>query len=556
MTLGQVENAIIDDEIRTWLAALRAKGAFVWILFDACHSGTMVRGSEQERSRHIPIETLIPAAVLQQHEAGRERVRGQKTDTGILGLPDEAGEIVAMYAAQSFEQAPEGAYPLGSETVHGLFTYTLTQVLTESQSPVTYRELVERVTAKYRSVSRRQPTPLLEGGGLDRLVLGEETLTRPKMLLKGKDWDHPGRFLLRAGSLHGLQRGTILAVYPPAGAAHAETPVGHVKIVDLSPLTASVTPVEFDGMTPPQEEQLSPGSRCEAVFVDYGDLRLKIAIQAPLLKDAFELLAADRQFAALVERVDHDADWFVRMAEEQILLIPASGFATDVPPQFKLGAASDAPEILAKNVKDALLKIARAQNLMQIAARGSQRRARGTMNVGVEVDVLYFEDDFAEGTVVPPGSRVFREGDLIAFQVKNPSRLPIDVTLLIIDNSYGITSFYPLAGSQEDNRLAPGGSFITPLGEIEGGQFGPEQLVAIAVGVDQTRTGKIDFACLEQTALERVRGDARSATALDTPLGRLLETALYGEGAVRGVPRASLGNYALQMVNWRTMPRE
>ena len=42
---GGVENAIVDDEFGAAIDALRAKGAFVWVVFDACHSGTMDRGA-------------------------------------------------------------------------------------------------------------------------------------------------------------------------------------------------------------------------------------------------------------------------------------------------------------------------------------------------------------------------------------------------------------------------------------------------------------------------------------------------------------------------------
>ena len=40
---GAVTNAIADDELGRWIAAIRETGAFVWIIFDHCNSGTMTR---------------------------------------------------------------------------------------------------------------------------------------------------------------------------------------------------------------------------------------------------------------------------------------------------------------------------------------------------------------------------------------------------------------------------------------------------------------------------------------------------------------------------------
>src|SRR5205809_280088 len=62
-TTMHVKNAIIDDEIRDWLTAIRAEGASVWIVFDSCHSGTMTRGIG-ERMREIPMHELVPESAI------------------------------------------------------------------------------------------------------------------------------------------------------------------------------------------------------------------------------------------------------------------------------------------------------------------------------------------------------------------------------------------------------------------------------------------------------------------------------------------------------------
>ena len=44
--VGRVKNAVVDDEIRAWINDIRNSGAFVWLVIDACQSGTMARGAE------------------------------------------------------------------------------------------------------------------------------------------------------------------------------------------------------------------------------------------------------------------------------------------------------------------------------------------------------------------------------------------------------------------------------------------------------------------------------------------------------------------------------
>lgn len=588
---GRVPNSITDDDLREWLAAIRNKGAFVWITIDACHSGTMTRGApvEQERVRQLPAEVLVPKDVLaaaEKRALRQERTRGGAA-ASILGLSPEAGDMVAMYAAQSTELAPEKPLPSKADRAHGLFTYTLSEILLQSESTLTYRELIERVNANYRGSGRRQPTPLIEGGALDREVLGLKTWpSRPKMLLAGRDWEKPGTLQLKAGTLHGLTPGSVLAVYPPAGTEGTDRLSGYVEVAAVKPLLSSVKPVEFENMPAPGEDKLVSGSRCEVVFVHYGDLRMKIAVQQqkdagkmPALPGASETLAVQETYAPgegpeviesalqqldvqavqLVERVvtAAEANWFIRVVNDEILLIPVSGFSGEegVPPEFTLGNISQNAEILAEKFSYVLLSIARANNLLKLAAAGSSaKRFRGGVAVNVEL-IRYKDENDLEGEPVSyeTAGRILRPGDLIAFRVENPTKNTIDVTLLFIDSSYGIFTFFPEPGTLDDNRLPPGKILTTPRAEITGDTLGLEQLVTIAVKAEKDR---VDFACLEQPSLDRVRDlmSERGTNPLDSPLGKLMQTALFGEGAHRGMKKADVDNYALHLLDWRTMP--
>jgi S1-C subfamily serine protease len=591
---GSIENAIVDDEIRAWLTAIRDKGAFVSIIVDACHSGTMTRGGPQERERLVPAKDLIPQEILKAAEeraAQRERSRGEPSaEAGILGPSSATGDMVALYAAQSTEFAPELPLPLYSEKARpqGLFTYTLTQVLQQSQTPLTYRELVERVNASYRTW-RSQPTPMIEGEGMDREVLGlKEWPDRPKILLSnilGR------RIEVNWGNLQGLHEQSILAVYPPAGEKDADKVIGHVQVKEVEPLRSIVEPVTFNEVPPPPVKKLVSGCRCKIVFVDYGDMQMRIAVQTqtggngaeslethPVDKAPQPIESALRDIAKwsnnLVKRVDDPTktDWFVRVVKDNVYLIPASGWTRTVgtqpkggdsitPPQFKLGSLAKEEE-LATQLKSALTRIARARNLMYIATTGGGV-TRGAASVDVNVELLRFKDKTdRQGEVIPYGSsgRTLHVGDLVAFQVTNPSRQSVDVTLLFIDSGYGIKAIFPKPGIVDDNRLLPHDTFRTPLMRVSKDTTGLENVVTIAV---RAQTEKVDFSYLEQPTLEQVKGDAPHNRGLNSPLGQLLENAMYGKGSTwgmedtqlndRGMEDAQLNEHVVHLLSWQTI---
>ena len=84
----RVPNAIVDNEIGVWLRAIAAKRAFVWVIFDCCHSGTMTRGIEVVRE--LPPGTLVPSEELTGPGSGRPAAwkdRGQAAAEALRPCP-------------------------------------------------------------------------------------------------------------------------------------------------------------------------------------------------------------------------------------------------------------------------------------------------------------------------------------------------------------------------------------------------------------------------------------------------------------------------------------
>ncbi len=152
--------------------AIAAKRAYVWAIFDCCHSGTMTRGTE-----------VGPRAA-----AGNPRASGRAGQGSRSGRPGGRAEPAAarprarlvpaaaavrlsgrgLTPAGRTSRLPEGFQPPGSPgcRVTGLLTLQPGDVLTksaDSKTSLTYRELVRRLQARYAGRPQGSPTPLVEG---------------------------------------------------------------------------------------------------------------------------------------------------------------------------------------------------------------------------------------------------------------------------------------------------------------------------------------------------------------------------------------------------------
>ena len=172
---GQSDQRHRGRRDQVWVDRIRNTGAFVWIAFDSCHSGTMIRGA--------PADCRTGAA-------GAD---------GGTGAPDWHGRAIRLEVRQRSGQLccrsrerlrrsawrGRGVRALRRAVVRNdtryrrsdlrLLTSTLVEVLTQARSALTYRELTERITERYRVAGRIAPTPMFEGTGVDREVLGQTT---------------------------------------------------------------------------------------------------------------------------------------------------------------------------------------------------------------------------------------------------------------------------------------------------------------------------------------------------------------------------------------------
>ncbi len=550
---GTIENAIVDDEFRVWLGAITSREASVWLIMDACHSGSGVRGSDDEVSRQLPPEKLIPADVLAKAEASAIPLA-----TSVAGESffDGPGELVAIYAAQPHETTPEKKLPTeaapDARKFYGLLTFTISDILRGTPRSLTYNELVQAVQTRYITMGRRAPTPLIEGSHRDNLVLGRESFPdRARILLQKLSGAES--LAINAGALDGLTTGTILAVYPPVGSVDADPAkaLGHVVITRVEMTSANVEPCEYNETSLPGLATLSDRSRCEVVFRDLGEQRLRVTIdradvEGETVSDSIReqlltgLRAVETNLVAIVDDCA-DADWLLRLSGRELLLIPATGISDQDETGLRESLAPvDLTGRWEEKAMNDLSRIARACGLLRLSKLASET-SRGA-GLGFQVNVL-------DGDGVPllrgSAGRTLEDGQRIIVELKNTGKQSLDVTLLYVDSAYGIGCLYPQIG--ESNRLGGGDQQRIKL-SVNATTTGIENLVSIvARGEGQPR----DYSFLEQPALDRssMRG------GIDDPLARLCESALFGAGASRGMGREQAQNYEINIETWRISPK-
>jgi hypothetical protein len=191
-----------------------------------------------------------------------------------------------------------------------------------------------------------------------------------------------------------------------------------------------------------------------------------------------------------------------------------------------------------------------------LPAEGGNRR--GGNGIAINVEILRYQhryDDNPEVVSEPRKTLELKPGEWIGWRVTNKSPVPIELTLLFVDSQAGIDAIYPRSGTSD--AVPPGGSFSTRPGTINDKTIGYEHLVVIAV--ESTGGQPHDFTFLEQETLSSARLSLSSARGprgedvLNTPLGQLLQTAMYGEGKTRGFNEPALRAHQLKLVRWKVV---
>lgn len=568
-----VPNALIDKEIRDHLQAIRDKGAFIWTIFDCCHSGTMTRaaglvdGEEVDRKIHFNdlgiTDEVMAEAVAQSDSATRgfgepaprQNALGMATPTGATSMAP--GGLVAFFAAQTTETTPEMPLPRGSEnpTRLGLFTYTLLSKIAENPA-MTYRQLGQAVLQSYTADNRTRPTPLFEGD-LDKPVFGTSSVDRIAQWPLKVDGN---ALQIPAGQIHRLTPGAKLAILPLASSP-IEDAVGYLEVTSATNLSSQVRPVAHVGLPALGIADIPAGAYARLTELTIG-FELVVARpnaeeseEAKLINEALDTIASAGTSPVNLRFVDATADADVKIAvmsemdmgimiadqlkgEAENAKVEASraslGSAPRVwllPPSAELSLDEDrrAPSLpldglsvaeLTEKLAETLVTIFRATSLARLAAASDFRDEE------VHINFKILSNDTGQTEPLAPGSLpIVHPDDQVHLAARNGSSKPVDINVLYIGSDYSISHMYA-------ERLVSGAEIDLPLLAFNGESYGMERMVVVlSEAAPQTPVEDLSF--LEQVG---VRNQTRAAGVGSASFGDLLRD-VANAPATRGAAR-------------------
>lgn len=538
-----VPAALADDRIGAALDAIRDKGAFVWLVIDACHSGTATRAAalldEDVTERKVAFEDLMAPgaempvieAVATRGDGARESALGAELDA--TGAAPARGGLVAFFAAQTVETTPEMLLPRGAADASklGLFTHTLYTRLAQNPG-VTYRQLGEAVLQAYAGDNRTRPTPLFEGA-LDTPVFGAEgaeAVRQWRLAVDGAAMTVP------AGRLHRLAPGTRLAVLasPVAGLEEA---VGYVEVTAAKNLSARVRPVSHDGLAALAPDAMPQNAYARLVELTV-DFKLRVARPdatfgfdeaAAEVVAMLEAIVADERVPVSMELVAPGADADIRLAvlsERDAALLaleraagqgaeasraslgetprlwflpPGAEIALEPgrrPPSIGLVGA-DAAQIT-DEIGETLVKIFRATSLARLATASDFRPQQVSVGFSLWRDGATEPLELSAVPLVNPGHQVH-------LSARNGSSQPVDINVLYVGSDFAIGHMYA-------ERLHGGSEIELPLLEFTDTSFGLERMIVVLTEA-QPLTPVEDLSFLEQV------GVRQATRAVDHPQG-------------------------------------
>jgi len=538
-----VTNALRSRDLRTAADRITARGAFLWAIFDACHSARLVRGGEDEgvRYRHVSAAELgVPERALglaTNSPAATSTTRGKAMSAVVLS-PTPDGAAAFFYATQTHEVTPEMPLPARrpGARVHGLFTHVVAKAMEQAQA-MSYKQLAQFVLAEYRDLSEARATPLFAGTGLDHQVLGlagERHLQWP--LEEAGD-----ALTVAAGDLSGIVAGAVFAILPSALAGPAQTE-GHLRVVATQADRSELAPVGHAGQSAPARARLRAGQYLRLVSnpVDF-DLRIAVdARSCParcILADAVAQLrhSGIPGVAAVWVALEAGADIVLEQLGDRVVFVPAAARAGPASARARLagvriseaGKPSATVEV-ARRMATGLHAVARTRNLMRVSSR---LMAQGTRTgLAATLQVQQGRSGVGQAEAVPAGATPsLRAGDRLMLNLHNAGATALDVTVLYLDADQGIVCLYP-SRAGETNRLDPKGRAVVDI-DIHAPPSGAEHILIIAAEV--TRLGEQrNYAFLEQPPLDRQRGGA--ADLLDA-----FADAVFADHRARGAARAT-----------------
>jgi len=536
---GRVANALYDDEIWLRVERMLARGAFVWAIFDACNSATMVRGSAEaaEVARHVPESMLgVPPEMA---SAGLELVTRGGQLTPAPRAPSTAG-LVAFYAAQETQTTPETLLPIqgAKRQQRGLFSFTLERAVAR-RPQASFAEIAQDIRYQYLAMGRTRPTPLFEGD-LRRSVAGP-AVSESNAAVQFMARREGDTLVVEAGELQGLAAGSALLLLSDPLQNNADAlAVATVVSSDVTQSTLRLAPDAASECGVTRLATLATSASLPSTPLVARPCRPTLSPQLQLSRP--ELCAtkgsagreciepnpnADRQLFEGVRKQLASADipgvrWVSKDSAERRLIVSGGRLwfaesSGDL--QAEAGRPVASLPLSASGGVDLEDFATLARRMGSVTGLFKAAQESGALSsVKLVAAVVASEErrcaDVLSGSNVPAPQEAestwsIGQGQRLCVRVENPYPRPVDVTLLAVDSNWGITTIYPQPG--QSNRLparsdAPTGTTLD-VRITKDDPSGKLHVILLALVPEQSDLQVVGFQHLAQAAIP-TRGNA------------------------------------------------
>lgn len=256
---------ILDDDISEWIEQLRQKTPNITIIFDSCNSGTGTKSMDSRlKVKHVPPDTQ-PQPEQKKLPENAKKSATKDIGNGILARSESYVSISSCLPDQEseedkFETSTGGRW-------NSVMTHYLVQAL-KRKSDLTYRKLGEVLL---NETDRKFTQQAQVEGAIGRKVFGGSAMSEdPFIPLKGAS---NGKILkLKAGAVHGLQIGTLVAVYKP----EMEKLVGETG--KLSNAILIVVEASESTAEMPADTAVPADAKVSIITPNFGNKRLRVAL--------------------------------------------------------------------------------------------------------------------------------------------------------------------------------------------------------------------------------------------------------------------------------------
>lgn len=408
---GGLVNALVDDEIGEKLDAIRARGVDVWFVADACNSGGSTRATlGGEQTRYVDPALLgVPTQAFAAAEAAASQAgtrgsaqQGPRVMSLAGGGEDRRGGLVAFFAVDAFNLAVERPFAFAdfqSPSVGedddgrkiGVFSNALHQALMTGNARTfgdLYDEMVARIASDPANSSR--PRPVAEGD-LARVIPWREA--SPVMLRGILD---KGKLSVPAGIFQGFDLGAFVTLHDP------QDPDTQLAIGSVAEATAAASIVSHltwkdaerrvETMDVPVPVRLFRPAIRFTYKIGLPDNIDGLGAQEERIRSIFAAAFAEKDPASstgvtVADPKDGDLNRLTHVSDGRLwLLYPGEA----IPDGDEISAGTigidlgGADEAVAKALRDAVWKLARAERLVRMAS-GLRATGAGVLSARAEI---------------------------------------------------------------------------------------------------------------------------------------------------------------------------